>query len=229
VEGKQSLIPDKAIRGNQTLLLRARGGPRWSQNQSFFPIHTLLKAGAELTTILLGLHATFSADTETLTMYGAPGAGVFAYVCRLVDRRGQLVGEGRGVAELREPNFYGSPNIASKMAEKRAYVDAVLRAAGLSNFFTQDLDEPLPPPPEPHDQAPASDARSAQQSPTRASAAPHQVRAIRGLLRQSGRGEQDILQQLEIGALDQLSERRAAKLIARLHELNQQSRAANGT
>ena len=102
-------------------------------------------------------------------------------------------------------------------------------AAGLSNFFTQDLDEPLPPPPEPHDQAPGPDARSAQQSPTRASAAPHQVRAIRGLLRQSGRGEQDILQQLEIGALDQLSERRAAKLIARLHELNQQSRAANGT
>ena len=106
--------------------------------------------------------------------------------------------------------------------------DAALRAAGLSNFFTQDLDEALPPPPEPHDQAPGPDARSAQQSPTRASAAPHQVRAIRGLLRQSGRGEQDILQQLEIGALDQLSERRAAKLIARLHELNQQSRAANG-
>jgi hypothetical protein len=50
------------------------------------------------------------------------------------------VGQGRGVAELREPGM-DNANKAVKMAQKRAQVDAVLRCAGLSQWFTQDLEE----------------------------------------------------------------------------------------
>jgi hypothetical protein len=51
------------------------------------------------------------------------------------------VGQCRGVAELREPQMLNA-NKAVKMALKRAQVDAVLRCAGLSQWFTQDLEEP---------------------------------------------------------------------------------------
>ena len=51
------------------------------------------------------------------------------------------MGQGRGMAELREPQMLNA-NKAVKMALKRAQVDAVLRCAGLSQWFTQDLEEP---------------------------------------------------------------------------------------
>jgi len=87
--------------------------------------------------------------------------------------------------------MYGSPNIALKMACKRAFVDAVLRVAGLSGFFTQDLEDPLPP-------APVS---------------VQHVRTIRALLRQVGRDEATTCAQLHIDALERLSQQRASKLI----------------
>src|ERR671937_22489 len=107
---------------------------------------TLLKAGAEMICLLFGWRARFTADKETVEMYGPGTTGTFAYVCQLIDRQGQVVGQGRGVAELRETSIT-SANMAVKMAEKRAYVDAVLRAAGLSQYFTQDLEDMLLLPP----------------------------------------------------------------------------------
>ena len=164
---------------------------------------TLFKAGAELVSILLGLNAVFSSDTETLAMYGANSAGVFAYTCRLMDRRGQPVGEGRGVAELREPNFYGSPNVAAKMGEKRAFVDAVLRAGGLSNFFTQDLEEGVPLAPEQTPSSPpSSPPTGVERTNGRVPATPHQIRSIRAWLRQHDTVEDDLLAKLQIRALD---------------------------
>jgi hypothetical protein len=47
------------------------------------------------------------------------------------------VGEGRGAAVLVKNN--NDPNKTLKMAQKSAFIDAVLRASGLSDFFTQDL------------------------------------------------------------------------------------------
>lgn len=180
---------------------------------------TLLKAGAELIAILLGLNASFSPDTATIAMYGPATSGVFAYVCVLRDRTGMPVGEGRGVTELREPTMSNSPNVAAKMAQKRAYVDAVLRTAGLSNFFTQDLEEPLPPPPP--DPTPSSEPPAQPLSPVicRVPATLAQVRSIRSLLQQSGQDERSILTKLQISSLQQLSEHRAAKVLARLQEL----------
>ena len=179
---------------------------------------TLLKAGAELICLLLGLTGTYTADTDTIAMYGQPATGVFAYKCVLKDRRGQTVGEGRGVAELREPTMYNSPNVAAKMAMKRATVDATLRAAGLSNFFTQDLDEPLPPPPA---SPPPEPEQTRAVTSLTAPVTRYQVRTIKAWLRQTGTPEADLLRKLQIGGLDALSEKRADKLIERLRELAQ--------
>ena len=51
--------------------------------------------------IIFGWRARFSADLPILQMYGPGITGVFALVCELIDRQEQVVGQGRGVAELR--------------------------------------------------------------------------------------------------------------------------------
>jgi hypothetical protein len=81
------------------------------------------------------------ADLDSLQMYGPAAGGTFAYICYVIDSQGRTVGQGRGVAELREPQMLNA-NKAVKMALKRAQVDAVLRCAGLSQWFTQDLEDP---------------------------------------------------------------------------------------
>jgi hypothetical protein len=178
---------------------------------------TLLKPGAELICLLFRWRAQFLADLETLQMYGPGTTGVFAYICQLLDPQGQVVGQGRGVAELRETSLT-SANMAVKMAEKRAYVDAVLRAAGLSQYFTQDLEDMLllPPPQEAADgTTPATDAGGS----TGELCSRHQRQAIRSLLLKAGRTEQWLLGKLTLRRLDELPADRAEQVIHRLGEL----------
>jgi hypothetical protein len=100
---------------------------------------SLFKPGAEKMCLLFQLRPKFTPDRATLAMAGNP-PGLFAYVCRLIDRQGRIVGEGRGAADLSERNGW-TVNNAIKICEKRAQVDAVLRVAGLSEIFTQDLED----------------------------------------------------------------------------------------
>ena len=66
-------------------------------------------------------------------------SGLFCYICELVDLKGNIIGEGgKGSHSIGEK---GNPNIAIKIAEKRAKTDAVLSTGGLSDFFTQDLED----------------------------------------------------------------------------------------
>ena len=100
---------------------------------------SLFKPGAEKICLLFQLRPKFGADRATLEMAGNP-PGLFAYICRLVDHHNRVVGEGRGAAELSEREGW-TVNNAIKIAEKRAHVDAVLRVVGLSEIFTQDLED----------------------------------------------------------------------------------------
>jgi hypothetical protein len=100
---------------------------------------SLFKPGAEKICLLFQLRPKFGADRATLEMAGNP-QGLFAYICRLVDHHNHVVGEGRGAAELGEREGW-TVNNAIKIAEKRAHVDAVLRVVGLSEIFTQDLED----------------------------------------------------------------------------------------
>lgn len=96
---------------------------------------SLAKGGAEKIASIFTWTAQFEKDTDTLSMLGDQ-KGLVAYKCTLVN--GQFVGEGRGAATLSKNE--GDPNKTIKMAQKSAFIDAVLRASGLSDFFTQDLD-----------------------------------------------------------------------------------------
>jgi ssDNA-binding Zn-finger/Zn-ribbon topoisomerase 1 len=102
-----------------------------------FPKDCLFKPGSEKFLSLMKLKVRFHKDDETFEMAGKP-SGLFCYKATLVNRYGEFVGEGRGACSIQEKK---NTNIAIKIALKRAQMDAVLRTGGLSDFFTQDLED----------------------------------------------------------------------------------------
>jgi hypothetical protein len=98
---------------------------------------SLAKGGAEKIASIFNWQAKFSRDMEALEMLGNI-IGLVAYKCTL-EIKGKFVGEGRGAAVLSKNG--SDPNKTLKMAQKSAYIDAVIRASGLSDFFTQDLED----------------------------------------------------------------------------------------
>jgi hypothetical protein len=93
-----------------------------------------------------------------------------------------------------------------------------LRAAGLSQYFTQDLEDMLliPPPQAAADgTAPAEDRAGS----TDALCTREQRQAIRSLLLKAGRTEQWLLGKLQLRRLDELPAARAEQVIQRLGEL----------
>jgi hypothetical protein len=164
---------------------------------------TLLKPGAELVALLYGWRFHFTADLESLAMGGPVIAGAFAYICHVIDREGRTVGQGRGVAELRELGM-NNANKTVKMAEKRAMVDSVLRCAALSQWFTQDLEEA---------QFIAPESLEPPLAP------PSHVAMIRWWLHRAKKSEAEILAHYRIGRLEDLDPETASKLLARLKEL----------
>lgn len=99
---------------------------------------TLCKPGSEKICGLLQLRPVFSRDVETWEMLGSE-PGVVALKCELITANGVVVAEGRG-ARHRDMD-YGDVNKTIKMVQKSAQTDAVLRCAGLSEIFTQDLED----------------------------------------------------------------------------------------
>jgi hypothetical protein len=99
---------------------------------------TLCKPGSEKICGLLQLRPVFARDVETWEMLGSE-AGVVALKCELLTGSGVVVAEGRG-ARHRDQD-YGDVNKTVKMVQKSAQTDAVLRCAGLSEIFTQDLED----------------------------------------------------------------------------------------
>jgi len=99
---------------------------------------TLCKPGSEKICGLLQLRPRFKRDVDAWEMLGGE-AGLVTLVCELVTPAGVVVAEGRG-ARHRDQD-YGDVNKCLKMAQKSAQTDAVLRCAGLSEIFTQDLED----------------------------------------------------------------------------------------
>lgn len=73
--------------------------------------------------------------------------GLYRYTvrCEVYDAAGNLRGEGIGSASTLESKYISRPrdceNTVLKMAKKRALVDAVLNTFGLSDRFTQDVED----------------------------------------------------------------------------------------
>lgn len=124
----------------------------------------LYKAGAEFIIDLMGVRAKYAADVGAWQQLGGQ-PGNFVIKCELVSRAtGEPVGEGIGARKVGTKG--GDENNAVKMAQKAAMVAAVLNSYGLSDLFTQDMDEkPLHENPEQKPGAPAAKTRSQQAKP----------------------------------------------------------------
>lgn len=115
--------------------------PKLVAGKDYFVIQgnkSLGKSGAELLASLFQLSATFKDDLETVRMLNNV-PGLVAYTCTLVDRSGHVVGEGRGAATLVKNQ--NDPNKTIKIAQKRAFVDSIIRSLSASSIFTQDVED----------------------------------------------------------------------------------------
>lgn len=113
--------------------------PKLQENQDYYEIKgrkSLAKGGAEKLASIYNLTATFQRDDETMNSFSSV-KDMIAYVCTLY-RGNQIIGQGRGAAILSKNQ--GDINKTLKMAQKSAYIDAVIRSTGLSDIFTQDLE-----------------------------------------------------------------------------------------
>jgi hypothetical protein len=101
---------------------------------------SLWKPGAEKICGMLGVGVHFPTlhDYEQAALHGVELHHVIIR-CEIRDAAGHVVADGVGARSLKQD--YGDINKALKMAEKSAHIDATLRMAGLSEVFTQDLED----------------------------------------------------------------------------------------
>jgi hypothetical protein len=133
---------------------------------------SLFKPGAEKITGMLGMtvHYPSLPDYEQAILAGQT-LTIVMLRCELRDAHGRVVAEGVGARSVAQD--YGDINKTLKMAEKSAHIDATLRCAGLSECYSQDLeDRPVAeevapkPPPQPKPRRPAKPASSTQTAST---------------------------------------------------------------
>lgn len=104
---------------------------------------TLFKPGAEKIVMMMGLSSRY----EIMDKVEDYDKGFFSYNIRCtLSRQGYDICEGVGNCNSRENKYvkadpYTIANTILKMAKKRAYVDAALSVASLSDIFTQDMDD----------------------------------------------------------------------------------------
>ena len=101
---------------------------------------SLWKAGAEKIAGMLGLQVSWPNLSESLSRL-ANGSEIIYLECNLL-RNGVVQAQGAGARSLSQDG--GDPNKMIKMAKKSAMIDAVLNVAGLSEVFTQDLEQEDP-------------------------------------------------------------------------------------
>ena len=114
--------------------------PMLVENRDYFVVdgrRSLAKGGAEKIAAIYGLVAVFRKDTETLDCFKGIDSLV-PYICNLL-KDASPVGQGRGSALLSDND--GDVNKTIKMAQKSAFVDAVIRTCHISDLFTQDVHE----------------------------------------------------------------------------------------
>ena len=118
---------------------KCRAG-RNCKNPTHFSKPSLFKPGAEKICGMLGVtvHYPTLHDYEQAALHGVQLVHVIVR-CELHDVAGRVIADGVGARSLKQD--YGDINKALKMAEKSAHIDATLRMAGLSEVFTQDVED----------------------------------------------------------------------------------------
>ena len=198
----------------------------WSRN-------SLFKPGAEKITGMLGMtvHYPSLPDYEQAILHGIALTTVMLR-CELRDAHGRPVAEGVGARSVGQD--YGDINKTLKMAEKSAHIDATLRLAGLSEIYTQDIEDrpvveeeapvaSLPPKPRRSAKSatPASNATAATDA-TDEQIDREALEALRQEIRQYGFTEKRVLAWLykttggSVTKLEQLTQAQCASILKRL-------------
>ena len=105
----------------------------------YAPKESLYGPGAQMVADNYGWKAHYDIDMDSWKM-GGEKVGSFFYVCRLVDSNGDYVAMSRGTASAYKQGDREF-NTAVKMAQKRAFVGAVISGACIQDMFTQDLED----------------------------------------------------------------------------------------
>jgi hypothetical protein len=113
---------------------------KFCDNPHHFSKDSLFKPGAEKIVGMMGFRAIW----PTLVQYenaAIEGKQInqVALRCQLVDKSGNIISEGWGARNLAQDS--NDLNKSVKMAKKSGLIDAVLNAGGLSEVFTQDVED----------------------------------------------------------------------------------------
>ena len=113
---------------------------KYCTNPNHFSKPSLFKPGAEKICGMLGVTTSFPTlhDYEQAALHGINLVHIIIR-CEIKDAGGRVVADGVGARSLKQD--YGDINKALKMSEKSAHIDATLRMAGLSEVFTQDIED----------------------------------------------------------------------------------------
>lgn len=120
-------------------------------------VPTLFKAGAEKISAAFGAFPVYEIvdkeidhdrQNEYSNKWGSnTSVGFYRYVvsCTIITRSGEKLGSSIGSCSTMEAKYISRPrdmeNTVLKMAQKRAFVAATLNTFGLSNSFTQDVED----------------------------------------------------------------------------------------
>lgn len=109
-------------------------------NPGHFSKPSLFKPGAEKICGMLGVtvHYPTLHDYEQAALHGVQLHHIIIR-CEIHDAAGRVIADGVGARSVKQD--FGDINKALKMAEKSAHIDATLRMAGLSEVFTQDVED----------------------------------------------------------------------------------------
>jgi len=196
-----------------TITIKTRDGRELESKPSLF------KPGSEKFCSLFHFRPSFERDNDTWEMSGKV-SGLFCYKCDLVSNNGVVVGEGRGSASIGEKQGWTANN-AIKIAEKRAQIDAVLRTGGLSDFFTQDLEdmpkEVLSGENGGSRPAPRYETTPRQPKPMTGAISEAQTRAIFAIIKSKGLTEEEFKTEFEVQSIAGLTKQQASDIITRLN------------
>ena len=195
---------------------------------------SLRKPGAEKICGMLGVTAVFPTlkDYEAAALDGREIRSIILR-CRILASDGTtVVADGVGARNVEAEN--GDLNKALKMALKSAHIDATLRMAGLSEIFTQDLED-MPPATfdGQHDggsrqqqsqsqqrSEPRQQAQAPRSNGGRGFATERQVKLLRVKLDQSGLPESDFLRRFELEEIEQMPFNRVNEALDYLAKVN---------
>jgi hypothetical protein len=111
---------------------------RYCQNPYHFSKPSLWKPGAEKIVGMLGFRSHWP-DLELAMANVQAGGELIVLRCLILDSNGSTMSEGIGSRRIGQD--YDDVNKALKMAKKSSLIDAVLNCAGLSEIFTQDVED----------------------------------------------------------------------------------------